>query len=342
LIASLCEFVIMVEGTSMLAAGGPPIVKAAIGRDVGKDELGGPDVHCRISGVADDAAKDEADAMAMAKHFLSYLPNNAFEYPPHMPCDDPVDRADESLLSILPENPRASYDMKEIIAAVMDQASFFEIKPAHAPMLITGFARMDGHPVGVLANQPKVMAGTITEKAARKARHFIDLCNAYHVPLIFLQDVPGVMPGPESEREGILRAGLAITYSLAWADVPKITIVIHKAFGYGSCAMCGGGAGQTVILAWPSADFGSLPPESAILAAHGREIETATDPEATKQELLDNYRKSAGAFHAAGIFTIDDVIDPRETRLRIIRALELARQRRSAPAQPSPRYGVMP
>lgn len=342
LIASLCEFIIMVEGTSMLAAGGPPIVKAAMGKDVFKEELGGSDVHCRISGCADNVARTEEEAITMARRFLSYLPGNAWEYPPHQPSDDPIERADEDLISILPDNPRTPYDMKRVISAVVDRESFFEIKPLFAPMVITGFARMDGHPVGIVANQPKVMAGTITEKAARKIRHFIDLCTAYHLPLVFLQDVPGVLPGPDSEREGTLRSGLAITYALAWSDVPKITVVIRKAFGYGACAMCGGGSGQTVTLAWPCADFGSLPPESAVLAAHTREIEAATNPEQLKRELMENYERSSGAFHAAGIFTLDDVIDPRETRLRVIQALELARQRRTMPAQPAARCGVMP
>lgn len=342
LIASLCEFIVMVQPTSMLAAGGPPVVKAATGREINKEELGSADVHCRISGVADNAAKSEPDALDMARRFLSYLPRNAWEYPPQRPCDDPVDRADDSLVGIVPDDARTPYDMKRIIAAITDSESFFEIKPAYAAMLITGFARMDGHPIGIIANQPMVSAGAITEKAARKARRFIDLCNAYHVPLVFLQDVPGVMPGPESEREGLLRAGLAIMHSLAWCEAPKITVIIRKSYGYGACAMCGGGAGQTVVLAWPYADFGSLPPASAILAAHGGEIEAATDPEAMKARLMADYSACSGAFQAAAGFSIDDVIDPRETRRRVIDALELARQRRSAPVCPVPRYGVMP
>ena len=342
LISSLCEFIIMVEGISMLAAGGPPIVKAATGRDIGKEELGGTDVHCRKSGVADNAAKNEKQAIAMAKRFLSFLPTNAWEYPPHVPCDDPVDRMDVGLRAIVPDNPRSPYDMKRIITAIIDKESFFEIKPKHAEMLITGFARLDGHPVGIVANQPKIMAGTITEKAARKARHFIDLCNAYHVPLVFLQDVPGIMPGPEPERAGTLRSGLAITYALAWAEVPRVTVIIRKSYGYGAFAMCGGGLEQSAILAWPNADFGSLPPASAVLAAHGREIEAADDPETLKLELMNNYVRCSGPFHAAGLFNIDDVIDPGETRPRIIRAFELARQRRTEPAQPVPKYGVMP
>jgi len=342
LIASSCEFVIMVEGTSMLAAGGPPIVKAATGQDISKEELGGSSIHCRVSGVADNAVATEAEAIALTKRYLSYLPGNAWEYPPQAATDDPVERVSNDLLDIVPDDSRRPYDMHDIINRVFDLDSFLEIKPQHAQSIITGFARMDGHPVGIVANQPTVAAGSITTQAARKARHFIDLCSAYHVPLVFLQDVPGVMPGPESEREGALRAGLSLAYALAWADVPTITVIIRKSFGYGACAMAGGGSGQSVVLAWPGADFGSLPPSSAVLAAHGKELEAAEDPDALRDQLMDNYKQCSGAFHAARTFSVDDVVDPRETRLRVAKALQLARRRRTQAAQPTPRFGVMP
>jgi acetyl-CoA carboxylase carboxyltransferase component len=343
LIASLCEFIVMVEGTSMLAAGGPPVVKAATGQDIGKEELGGASIHTRLSGVADNAAKDDADAVSQAKRFLSFLPSNAWQWPPHVPCSDPVSRADQELLTIVPDDPRHPYDMKRIVHSVLDRDSFFEIGALHAPMIVTGFARMDGHSVGVVANQPIVQAGAIIAPAARKARHFIDLCNAYHIPLLFLVDVPGMMPGPQSEREGTLRPGLALTYSLAWTEVPRIVVVIRKAFGYGAVAMGGGGnSGQLLTLAWPGAVFGSLPATSAVLAAHARKLEEATDRQALERELIDNYNRSAGAFHAAAKANIDDVIDPRETRMRVAAALALSRNRRNRSPEPVSRRGVMP
>ena len=342
LIAALTQFIIMVRPLAMLAAGGPPIVKAATGQEISKEDLGGADIHCRISGVADNAVETEEEAIVLAKRFLSYLPVNAWEYPPRLDTGDPPDRPCDDLLDIVPGDPRSPYDMKKVICSVADGESFFEIKPDHAQEIIVGFARMDGHPVGFVANQPMVGAGSITTAAARKARHFIDMCNAYHVTLVFLQDVPGLMPGPQSEREGALRAGLALTYSLAWAEVPRVTVVIRKAFGYGACAMAGAGAGQSVVLAWPGADFGSLPPTSAILSAHARELDAAEDREALMKELLERYQKCSGAFQAAQVFNIDDVIDPRETRMRINRALEMSRLRRSVPARPPMRAGVMP
>lgn len=343
LIASLCEFIVMVEGTSMLAAGGPPVVKAAIGSTVEKEELGGASVHCRISGVADNAARDEGEAIAMAKRFLSYLPTNAWSWPPHLQTEDPVDRTDEGLLAILPDDKRQPYDMKRVVAAICDRDSFFELAPEFARMMITGFARIAGHPVGIVANQPMVQAGAITAAAARKARHFVDLCSSYHVPLIFLQDVPGVMPGPQSEREGALRAGLALAYSLAHSAVPRITVVVRKAFGFGAVAMGGGGnSGQTLILAWPGATFGSLPARSSVLAAHARELESSADPGTLERDLIEEYERCNGAFHAATKSNIDDVIDPRETRARLAAALELLRNQRANSPTPVYRTGVMP
>ena len=342
LCGSLLEFIIMTKRTSMMAAGGPPVVLAAMGQVVSKEELGGWKVHCEESGVADNPAEDDKDAIEMATRYLSYLPSNAYEYPPYQKPDDDPNRMDEELLSIVPENLKRPYDMKHIINCVADRGSFFEIKPLFAQEMITGFARMNGHPVGIIANQPKIMAGAITAKAGMKERHFIDLCVAYHVPLIFLVDVPGVMPGPEAEREGALRFGLAVAHSLAYADVPKITVVVHKAFGFGGCAMCGYGAGQTLTLAWPRVEFGSIPADSGVLAAYKSELEKAEDPEALKKELEEKFNKYSGPYPSAGAFNVDDVIDPRETRPRIIEALELALSRRVVPPQPVFRIGVMP
>jgi acetyl-CoA carboxylase carboxyltransferase component len=342
LIGSLLEFIIMVKGHGMMAAGGPPVVLAATGERVTKEELGGSNIHCRISGVADNEAASDEDAIRMVKKYLSYLPSNAWGYPPSIKTDDDPNRMDEELLYILPANPKRPYDMKRIIKCVVDKDSFFEIKPDFAPMIITGFARMGGHTVGIVANQPSVYAGAITAKAAQKDRHFIDLCAAYHVPLIFLVDVPGVMTGPQSEKEGALRFGLAVAYSLAWADVPKITVVIRKAFGFGGSAMCGYGAKQTLTMAWPTVDFGSLPVDGGILAGHGAQLAGAGDPEALRKQLEEAYLKYCGPYPAAATFNVDDVIDPRETRPRLIQALDLALNRRSVPPAPVMRHGVMP
>ncbi len=289
---SLIEFIIMVKGHGELFAGGPPVVYTAIGEVVSKEDLGGSKIHCRISGVGDNEADSDEQAISMAKEYLSYLPLNAYEYPPYLDTGDKVDRMEEELLTIVPAERNIPYDMKRIIRCIVDNQVFFEIKPAFAQNLITTLARMGGHTVGLIANQPKVLAGAVDAKAAAKYRHFVDLCSAYHVPIIFLTDIPGVMTGSQAEREGTLRAGLACAYSLAFADVPIITVVIKKAFGYGGSAMGEAEAGQAGVFAWPIANLGAIPAAGGILAAYKNEIENALDPEAKKRNWKDNLTKS--------------------------------------------------
>jgi acetyl-CoA carboxylase carboxyltransferase component len=236
LLAAMMEFIVMVEGTAMLAAGGPPLVKVATGENVTKEELGGADLHCRISGVGDNKATDDHDAITQIRRYLSYMPTNAYQYPPYVAPDDSPDRRDDELAVIIPANRRRPYDMMKIIERVVDRGSFFAIKPDYAKMMITGLARLNGHAVGIIANQPKVMAGAITAAAGAKHRHFMDLCNAFHLPVVFLMDTPGVMTGPQSEKEGALRAGMAIAHSFAFARVPLLCLTVHKGFGYGAAA----------------------------------------------------------------------------------------------------------
>ncbi len=342
-IACFSDFIIMVKNTGLMVIGGPPLVKRSMGIEISKEDLGGYNVHCEISGVADNPAEDDKDAMYMAKKYLSYFPNNAWEYPPSLEPEDNPERQEEELLDILPANYMRPYDMKRIINCVVDRDSFFEVKPLFAQNIITGLARMNGHPVGIIANQPMIKAGAITAQAAQKERHFIDLCSAFHIPLIFLVDCPGVMIGPDSEREGVARPGSAVGRALALSDVPKIVIAIRKTFGYGAVAMCCGyKANQTMVFGWPTHDPGGLPIEQGIASAHAKEIEEADNPEAKIKELLDLYNQYTGVYPAAGTFNIDDVIDPRATRPTIINALELSMGRRSAPPSPVLKYGIMP
>jgi acetyl-CoA carboxylase carboxyltransferase component len=339
LVGAATEFVVMREDTGMLAAGGPPVVKAATGVDVTKDELGGTAIHARVSGIVDRVAATDEEAIALARRFLSYLPTNAWSWPPEIAprAPEPID-----LEALIPAESRRAYDVKRVIRGIVDADSFFELKPDWAKMMVTGLARIDGHTVGIVANQPMVHAGAITAQAARKGRHFIDLCSAYHVPLLFLQDVPGVMTGPSAEKEGTLREGLAVVYALAWADVPKVTVVMRKAFGFGACAMAGWGAEQSLVVAWPTADFASLPVSGGVAAAFKDEIARAPDPAARQREIELSFRDGTDPFNAAARFTVHDVIRPSETRSRVSRAFALGRNRRSAPPAPVPRYGVMP
>ena len=342
LLAAMMEFIVMVEGTAMLAAGGPPLVKMGTGEDVTKEELGGTDLHCRISGVADNRATDDQDAIAQIRRYLSYLPSNAYQYPPFVAPDDSPDRRDEELAAVLPENRRRPYDMMKVITTVVDRDSFFPIKPEYAPMMITGLARLNGHAVGIIANQPKVMAGAITAAAGAKHRHFMDLCNAFHLPILFLMDTPGVMTGPQAEKEGALRAGMAIAHSFAFARVPLLCVTVHKGFGYGAAAMGGLGAGQSTTLAWPSADFNAIPLDSGIQAAYRGVLEAAADREAEQARLEAELGALCGAFPAAEQVKIDDIIEPADTRPRLIRALERALTHRSQAPVPATRWGFLP
>lgn len=339
LVGAATEFIVMRAGTGMMAAGGPPVVKAATGVEVTKEALGGIEIHAVHSGIVDRVAQTDEEAIELARRFLSYLPGNAWSYPPQVAARDaePID-----LNTVMPSAPRRPFDVKKVIRGIVDADSFFEIKPDHARMLVTGLARVDGHPVGLIANQSMVYAGALTAAAARKARRFIDLCSAYHLPLITLQDVPGVMTGPQAEKEGTLREGLAVTYALAWADVPLVTVILRKAFGFGACAMGGWGGEQSLVVAWPTADFASLPVSGGVAAAFKDEIQRADDPVAKQREIEAQFKDGTDPFNAAARFTVHDVIEPNETRGRIQRALELSRSRRSQQPGPTARYGVMP
>lgn len=339
LVGAATEFIVMREGTGMMAAGGPPVVKAATGLAISKEDLGGSEIHAKVSGIVDRVAATDADAIALARRFLSYLPGNAWSYPPRA---EPAEPEAIDLTAILPDQVRRPYDVKKVIRGIVDAGSFLELKPDWARMLVTGLARIDGHPVGIVANQPLVFAGALTSAAGRKARRFIDLCSAYHVPLLSLQDVPGVMTGPEAEKEGTLREGLAAVYALAWADVPKVTVVLRKAFGFGACAMGGWGGEQSLIVAWPTADFASMPVSGGVAAAFKTEIESAADPDLARREIEARFKDGTDPFNAAARFTVHDVIRPEETRRRIMDAFALSRSRRSQAPEPVPRYGVMP
>lgn len=340
--AAMMEYSIMVKGTGMLAAGGPPIVKASTGVTVSKEELGGTSVHVDITGTVDNAAQDDVEAIAMARRVLSYLPTNAWCYPPGVAIKDARAGAEKRILKILPDSLRSPYDMRDVIDCLVDEHSFFETKPDFGKALLTGFARLNGHSIGLIANQPMVRAGAIESAEAIKVRKFIDLCNAYHVPLLSLTDTPGVMTGPTAEKGGSLKYGLAAAYALAWANVPIFTVILRKSFGFGGALMAGFQAGQTVALVWPTVDFTSLPPDSAIQAAHAKELEQAEDREAMYAELMQKYSAFAGPYPAAATLNIDDVIAPDETRRRLIRALELSMARRNKAPAPQTRHGVMP
>ena len=271
------------------------MVKAALGLDVSKEDLGGYKIHTEQSGVVDNAAEDDIDAINQLRRYLSYMPQSCWATPPvHRSDDDPF-RMDPELLSVVPRDRKKPYDMNKIITAVVDRSTFFEIQPGFGRALIVGLARMDGHVVGIVASQPAVRAGAIAGPEADKATHFISVCNSYNIPMVFLVDVPGFMVGPESEKSAILRRGLRVAWVTAYGRVPNVTVLVRKAYGMGAAAMNGPGGGQSATLCWPSAEFGALPVEGGVAAAYKRSIDEAEDPEAARQAEYDRARGGVGA-----------------------------------------------
>jgi acetyl-CoA carboxylase carboxyltransferase component len=323
-IPGLADFVPMVRGRGSMALAGPHLVRAAIGEDVTQEELGGSRVHCRKSGVGDLEVADDHECIARIREYLAYFPSHNSEHPPVHSCTDPIDRRDEALLDVLPESNRKPYDMYDVIGRIVDDGEWFDVKPQFAKTIITCFARFDGRPVGIVANQPRQLGGILDNDSADKAARFVNLCNAFGLPLVFLQDVPGFMVGTKVEEAGIIRHGAKMLHAVAAATVPKVTVVLRKAYGAGYYVMNGRAYEPDVIVAWPTAEISVMGAEGAVEIVMRRQVEEAEDPAAKKAELIAAYRQIIDVYVAAKNGMIDDVIDPRETRPTICRALEMA------------------
>jgi acetyl-CoA carboxylase carboxyltransferase component len=330
----------MVKGTSHMALGGPPLVKAVVGEEITAEDLGGSKIHCEISGVGDLEVADDRECLQVIKTYLSYFPSSNTERPPRTACVDPADRRDEELLSVVPDNPRRAYDVKKVIRAVLDRDSFFELKPAWARNIVIGLGRLGGVSVGVIANQPMVLGGALDIDAADKAARFIMLCDAFNLPLVFMQDVPGFLVGSKVERAGIIRHGAKMLYAVSEATVPKLTVVLRKAYGAGYFVMCGRAYEPDLIVAWPTAEISVMGPEGGTNIVFRREIAAAAEPDVERARRIDEFRQLIDPYTAAGAALIDDVIDPRETRPVLVRALEMASTKKVE--RPWKKHGVMP
>jgi acetyl-CoA carboxylase carboxyltransferase component len=339
-IPGLADFVPMVKGRGSMALAGPYLVKAVTGEDVSQEELGGSRVHCRKSGVADLEVGSDEECIKAIKDYLSYFPSHCEEAPPLTVSADPIERADEDLLDVLPESNRKPYDMYEVIRRIVDDGVWFDMKPQFAKTIITCFARIGGRPVGIVANQPKQLGGILENDSADKAARFINLCDAFGIALLFLQDVPGFMVGTKVEQAGIIRHGAKMLYAVSRATVPKVTVVVRKAYGAGYYVMCGKAYEPDLIVAWPTAEISVMGAEGAVNIIMRRAIEEADDPDAKRAELVAGYRAIIDPYIAAGNAMIDDIIDPRETRAVVARALEMAATKRVA--RPWKKHGVMP
>ncbi len=342
-IPGLADFVPMVKGTSSMAIGGPYLVRSTVGENVTEDELGGSKVHNEISGVADQEHPDDGACVAAVREYLSFFPSHSGERPPKRPCSDPIERGDESLLDVIPDNPRRAYDVHKVIEAIVDDRRFFPMKPRWARNLVTGLARVGGYPVGIVASNPMFYGGALDVNASDKAARFVNLCDAFDVPLVFLVDVPGFMVGTKVEQQGIIRHGAKFLFAVASATVPKITVVTRKAYGAGYYVMCGRAFEPDLLVAWPGAEIGLMGPEGLVsigarklLEAQGSDEERAK----LKAELAEGLRAKIDIFRTAAMAMVDDVIDPRETRRVIARALRRTEQKRID--RPSKRREVTP
>jgi acetyl-CoA carboxylase carboxyltransferase component len=324
--AILSHWSVMVQGTSQVFAAGPALAARALGEKVTKEQLGGYEVAVERAGTIDNAVASEEECFFLVRKFLSYMPSNVWELPPAAPCDDPLDRSEESLLSIVPRSRRVPYRMDHLIELVVDRGSMFEIQPTFGRSLITCLARLGGYPVGIVANNPMVLGGAVDAFAARKQAHFIELCDCFHIPLVFLVDVPGFMVGTRAEQAATLREGMRALYVGLQASVPMFTVVIRKCYGMAGMATCDKN-GLDFKIAWPSAEWGSLPVEGGVAAAYRREIANAPDPAARERELEEQLRALASPFLTAEAFGVEDMIDPRETRPYLCRFIAAAQSR---------------
>ena len=341
--AGLADYVVMVRGTSTMGIAGPALVKAAIGETIDKEALGGAEVQVERHGLADMAADDDAHALQLVRRYLSYLPSNAEEPAPVVPSDDPPGRRDEALLSLVPVNTRRAYDMRRVLAAIADTDSVFEIKPGYARNLVTAFARFGGRPVGLIANQPLHIAGTLDAPACEKGAHFVSVCDAFGLPLVYLIDLPGFLLGSAAERSGLARRSARLLFELGQASVTRMSIVLRKGYGLGYIAMCGGRSfGADLCVAWPTAEICAMSVDGAVDVAYQKRIQSAADPAAARAELIARFREHLGARHAASHFGIDDVIDPRDTRAMINATLDRCGPRKRNPRPVRRQHAISP
>jgi propionyl-CoA carboxylase beta chain len=338
---AITDFTFMVRGISYMFVTGPNVVKTVTHEDVTADALGGADVHGGTSGVAQFVLDSEVECLAEIRRLVGFLPGNNVDGPPRRPATDPPDRRDEELLGVVPDNPNKPYDMHDVIRRVVDDGELLEVHRDWGQNLIVGFARLGGHPVGIVANQPAVLAGVLDINSARKGARFVRFCDAFNIPLVTFEDVPGFLPGVDQEHGGIIVHGAKLLFAYAEATVPKLTVITRKAYGGAYDVMSSKHVGGDYNVAWPTAELAVMGPKGAAEILFRREIAAAKDPQAKLDEVVAEYReKFAHPYEAAARGYLDDVIDPRETRPRLISALQTLLGKRDAP--PAKKHGNIP
>ncbi len=338
---ALQDFVFMVKNTSRMFITGPQVIKAVTGEEVTDEQLGGAMTHNQMSGVAHFAAEDEDDCIEQIKVLLSYLPSNNLEEAPYCESSDSAERMDIALNEIVPENPNAPYDMAEVVGKIADDGVFFQTMRYYAQNMLTGFIRIDGRSVGIIANQPKVLAGCLDINASDKAARFIRFCDAFNIPIVTFVDVPGYMPGTNQEFGGIIRHGAKLLYAYSEATVPKITVITRKSYGGAYIGMCSRHLGADQVLAWPTAEIAVMGADGAANIIFRKEINSAENPAEKRNEMIEDYRKRfATPYVAAERGYVDMVIQPEETRPRLANALEMLSTKREN--RPAKKHGNIP
>jgi len=338
---AITDFIIMVDKTSHMFITGPDVIKTVTNEEVSFEELGGAHTHGEKSGVAHFIAKDEKDALRICRELLSYLPSNNLEDPPRLAPSDDSNREESSLETIVPDNPNKPYNVREVIHRTVDHGKFFEVQREYAGNIIIGFARMDGKSVGIVANNAEVLAGTLDINASTKAARFIRFCDAFNIPLITFVDVPGFLPGVNQEHGGIIKHGAKLLYAYAEATVPKVTVILRKAYGGAYDVMCSKHIRADANYAWPTAEIAVMGPQGAINIIFRKEIEKASDPEAKRQSLAEEYReKFASPYVAASRGFVDDIIEPKKTRPVLINVLASLEGKREV--KPPRKHGNIP
>ena len=332
---ALTDFNIMTRGTSYMFLTGPKVVKTVTGEDVTQEDLGGASVHSTKSGVAHFAVDSEDDGLQLIRKLISFIPQNNLEEAPMLVCNDPIDRLDDVLNEIIPDDGKCSYDMYDVIGTIIDNGEFLEVHKDYAQNIIVGFARFNGQSVGVVANQPKIMAGVLDSNASRKAARFIRFCDAFNIPLVTLVDVPGFLPGTGQEYNGVILHGAKLLYAYGEATVPKVTVTLRKSYGGAYCVMSSKHLRGDINYAWPTAEIAVMGPSGAVEVIFSKEVAASDNPVAAALQKEEEYKEAfANPYNAAQYGYIDDVIEPRNTRFRIIRALQqLQTKKLSNPAK---------
>ena len=338
---AITDFILMVDKTSYMFITGPDVIKTVTHEEVTKDQLGGAHTHNELSGVAHFQAHDDAECLSMVRELLSFIPSNNLDDPPRKPCTDPIDRADEKLDRIVPDQSNQPYDIKDVIHSVVDEGYFFEVQEHYARNIVVGFARLNGRPVGMVANQPAALAGTLDINASVKGARFVRFCDCFNIPLVTFEDVPGFLPGTNQEYGGIIKHGAKLLFAFAEATVPKVTVITRKAYGGAYCVMASKHIRTDVNYAWPTAEIAVMGPEGAVDIVYKRDLDKAANREEMRKAKIEEFRdRFANPYVAAERGFVDAVIQPRETRKKLIQALAMLETKRDK--NPPKKHGNIP